>query len=162
MKNLLNSKHVPVGVITALITGFVWLALLKRFGHMSLNAIEPWILPLVVVLTMIGLSIGLIGKRNGNTPLKIFFSTLFSTGLGAFAMLPLVAIIVLPLGKLAEWVGLIDRSTLSSEVASTLVTSAMLVMWLMFGTALGSMLSFVTIKKTKQMEIQRQASEHGL
>ena len=162
MKNLLNSKHVPVGVITALITGFVWLALLKRFGHMSLNAIEPWILPLVVVLTIIGLSVGLVGKRNGNPPLKIIFSTLFSTGLGAFAMLPLVVMIVLPLGKLAEWVGLVDRSTISSQVASTLVTSAMLVMWLIVGTLIGSMLSFVTIKKTKQLEIQRQASEQGL
>ena len=162
MKNLLNSKHVPVGVITALLTGFVWLALLKRFGHMSLNAIEPWMLPLVVVLTIIGLSVGLIGKRNGNSPLKILFSTLFSTGLGAFAMLPLVVIIVLPLGKLAEWIGLIDRSTISSQVASTVVTIAMLVMWLIVGTAIGIMLLFVTIKKSKQVEIQRQASEHGL
>ena len=162
MKNMLNSKHVPVGVITALLTGFIWVALLKRYGHMSLNAIEPWILPLVLVLTIIGLSVGLVGKRNGNTPLKILFSTLFSTGLGAFAMLPLVVIIVLPLGKLAEWIGLVDRSTISSEVASTLVTSAMLVMWLIVGTAIGSMLLFVSIKKTKQVEIQRQASEHGL
>jgi hypothetical protein len=162
MKNMLNSKHVPVGVITALLTGFIWVALLKRYGHMSLNSIEPWILPLVLVLTIIGLSVGLVGKRNGNTPLKILFSTLFSTGLGAFAMLPLVVIIVLPLGKLAEWIGLVDRSTISSEVASTLVTSAMLVMWLIVGTAIGSMLLFVSIKKTKQVEIQRQASEHGL
>jgi DNA-binding CsgD family transcriptional regulator/F0F1-type ATP synthase assembly protein I len=162
MKNLLNSKHVAVGVITALITGFVWLALLKRFGHVSLNSIEPWILPLVIILTIIGLCVGLVGKRNGNTPLKVWFSTLLSTGLGAFAMLPLVVIIVLPLGKLAEWVGLVDRSTISSGVASTLVTSAMLIMWLIVGTLIGSMLSFVTIKKTKQVEIQRQAPEHGL
>ncbi|HEY5140083.1 MAG TPA: hypothetical protein VIJ25_12315, partial [Methylococcales bacterium] len=63
---------------------------------------------------------------------------------------------------LAEWIGLVDRSTISSEVASTLVTSAMLVMWLIVGTAIGSMLSVVTIKRTKQVEIQRQASEHGL
>lgn len=102
------------------------------------------------------------GKRNGNTPLKVVFSTLFSTGLGAFAMLPLVVIVFLPLGKLAEWVGLVDRATISSEVSSALVTSAMLFMWLIVGIAIGSMLSFVSIKKTRPVEIQRQAPENSV
>ncbi len=83
-------------------------------------------------------------------------------GLGAFAMLPLAAFLIVPLGKLAEWIGLVDRTTISSATASTLLTSGMLVMWLIVGDVFGIMLSLVTIKRTRQVEIQRQASEHGL
>ena len=82
--------------------------------------------------------------------------------LGAFAMLPLAAFVIVPLGKLAEWIGLVDRTTISSATASTLLTSGILVMWLIVGDVFGIMLSVVTIKRTWQVEIQRQASEHGL
>lgn len=162
MKNLLNTKHVFVGVITALFTGFLWVALLRRFGHMSLDALRPWVLPLVVILALIGLSVGLVGKRNGNSLLKVYFSTLFGTGLGAFAMLPLTALVVYPLGKLAEWLGLVNRAAISNDVASTLVYVAMIIMWLIVGTAIGTMLLYVAIKRPKQADIQSHAHQHGL
>lgn len=112
MKNLLNTKYAPAGMMAALLAGIIWVTLLRRFGHVSLNVIGPWIVPLAVILAIIGLSVGLIGKRNDNQPGKVFFSTLFSAGLGAFSMLPLTAIVALPLGKLAERLGLINRAAI--------------------------------------------------
>jgi DNA-binding CsgD family transcriptional regulator len=162
MKNLLNTKHIPVGVLTALFTGFLGIALLGRYGHVSLSAIEPWVLPLVIILALIGISVGLMGKRKGDNPGKVFFSTLFGTGLGAFAMLPLTVIIAVPLGKLAERLGLINRAAMPSYLASMLVITSMLVMWLIVGTVVGSMLLYVTVKRPGQADIQRHAAEHGL
>jgi DNA-binding CsgD family transcriptional regulator len=150
MKNLLNSKHVLVGVTTALFTGFVWIVLMKRFGHTSPDEIKPWILPLFVIMTAIGLAVGLTGKRNGNSLLKVCFSALFGTGLGSLAMLPLTVVIVYPIGKLAEWLGLVDRATIPNGVAETLVYGSMLGFWLIVGIITGIMLLFLTIKKTRE------------
>ena len=162
MKNLLNTKHVLVGVITALFTGFLWVILLRYFGQLSLNDIKAWIVPLIVICAIIGLSIGFIGKRNGNTLLKVGFSTLFGTGLSPIAILPLMRFIVLPVGKLAEWIGLIDPSTMSSEVATTLAIITMTTLWLVVGITIGIMFLFVTIKKPEQKVSQTPAPEHPL
>ncbi len=162
MKNLLNTMHVPVGVVAALFTGFVWVALLRRFGHMSLDAIKPWIVPLVIVLTLIGLTIGLLGKRNGNSSVKVIFSTLFGTGFGAFAMLPLVGFVVYPFVKFLEWLGLVDRSIISNDVSSVLVYVIMLIAWLIVGIAIGAMLLHITIGKSQHTDIQRRVSEHSM
>jgi len=153
MKNLFNTRHVPVGVITALITGFLWLALLMRFGHASPDAVKPWSLPLIIALTMIGVSVGLIGKRSGNTAGKVFLSTLFGTGLGSVVMLPLTVILVYPLGKLIEWIGLVNRSAIPDDVASALLYIAMLVFWLIVGSAVGTTLLRVSFKKPLQVNI---------
>jgi DNA-binding CsgD family transcriptional regulator len=160
MKNLLSTKHVLVAMITALITGFVWVTILQHFGHMSSDAVKPWILPLAVVLAVIGLSVGLAGKRNGNSLLKIGLSTLFGTGLGAFAMIPLTGLVLYPLAKFAEWLGLIDRSAISTDVTSTLVIVAMIVMWLVVGAGIGIMLLSVTSKRPEQGISQTPAAEH--
>ncbi len=162
MKNLLSTKHVPVGVFTALCTGFVGVALLQRFGHNPPDAIMPWVLPLAVILMIIGLAVGLVGKRNSNAPGKVLFSAFFGTCLGAFAMLPLTVIVALPLGKLAERLGLVDRAAMSSDVASMLVIVSMLVMWLLVGIAVGTLLLYVTVKRPGQPDVQNYASEHGL
>jgi len=162
MKNLLNSKHVLTGVIAALMAGFLWVALLRRFGHVSLEAILPWLPPLIVLLAIIGFSVGLTGKRNGNSLLNIFFSALIGTGLGSFVMLPLVAIVVYPLAKLAEWLGLVNRAAISNDIASALLYVAMMVIWLIVGTAVGAMLLFITVKRQKQADIQGHVPEHGL
>jgi len=161
MKNLFVTMHVLVGVITALFTGFLWITVFRHFGHMSLEAIMPWIVPLVVILTVLGLSIGLVGRRNGGTLPKVFFGTLFGTGFGAFAMIPLVGFVVYPLGKFVEWLGLIDRSAISTDVASTLIIAAMLIMWLIAGIAAGIVALRITIKKPKTADLQRHGSEHG-
>jgi DNA-binding CsgD family transcriptional regulator len=147
MKNILNTKHVLVGVITALFTGFSWVAMFRYFVHMSPDDIKASIVPLIIIWAMIGLSIGLIGKRNGNTLLKVGFSTLFGAGLSPISILPLMGFVVLPLGKLAEWMGFINRSTMSSDVSTTLAITVMMAIWLIVGTAMGTMLLFLTIKK---------------
>jgi DNA-binding CsgD family transcriptional regulator len=149
MKNVF-SKHVLVGVMASLLTGYVWITVFRHFGHMSLNSIVPWIAPLVIILVLIGLSVGLIGKRNGNSLLKVFFSSLFGTGTSAFAMIPIIGLVVYPLAKLLEWLGLIDRSAISTSVTSAAVIVAMIIVWLVVGTAIGILLLSVTIKKSKQ------------
>ncbi len=161
MKNLLN-KHVLVGVMAALLTGFLWVSAFRHFGHMSLQSIEPWIAPLIVVLVLVGLAVGLVGKRNENGLGKVFFSTLLGAGVGAFAMIPLVGFVVYPLAKLAEWLGLLNRSAVPTEVTSALVIVAMLVLWLLVGVAVGIMSLAITIKGPAQAEVRRHASEHGL
>lgn len=162
MKNLLNTSHVPVGVITALFTGFLWVALFRYFVHMSMDEIKPWIVPLMVIWAMSGLTVGLIGKRNDNTLLKVCFSTLFGTGSTPITILPLMGFVVLPLGKFAEWLGLIDRSAMSNDMATILAIIAMIILWLVVGIAIGVILLFLTIKKPRQADTQRPASEHGL
>jgi len=162
MKNLLNTGHVPVGVTTALFTGFLWVAMLRRYGHMSLDEIKPWVVPLVVMLAMIGLSVGLAGKRNGNTLLKVGLSTLFGTGLSPIAILPTMGMVVLPVGKLAERIGLINLSAISRDVATTLAIIAMLAIWLVLGIIAGIVLLSVTIQKPAHKASQMAAPEGRL
>jgi DNA-binding CsgD family transcriptional regulator len=162
MKNLLNTKHVLVGVITALFTGFLWVILLRHFGHMSVEDIKAWIAPVIVIWAIIGLSVGFIGKRNGNTLLKVGFSTLSGTGLSPITILPLMGFVVFPVGKFAEWIGLIDPSTMSRDVATTLAITAMITVWLVVGITIGIMFLFVTIQKPEQKVSQTPAPEHRL
>ncbi len=162
MKNILNTKHVFMGLITALSAGFLWVSMLIYFGGVSLNEVRAWVVPLIVILAIIGLSVGFFGKRNGSTLRKVFFSALFGTGLSPFAIIPLMIIVVLPLGKLAVQFGLIDPSTMSRDVATMLGITAMLAIWLVVGITIGITLLFVTIKKPARMDIQRHATEHGL
>jgi DNA-binding CsgD family transcriptional regulator len=159
MKNLLNTKHTLLGVITALFTGFLWIAMLRRFGHMSLNDIKTWIVPLIFIWAMIGLSVGFMGKRNANTLRKVCFSTIFGTGLSPLTILPLMGFVVLPVGKFAERIGLMDPSTMSRDVATTLAGTAMLTLWLVLGITVGSMLLFVTITKPTQRVSQMTVPE---
>lgn len=162
MKNLLNSKHVLTGMITAFLTGLVWVSILLYSHSLSPNEIKVWLAPLIVVWAIIGLSIGLVGKRSCNTVRKVFSSTLLGTGLSPFAIIPLMVVVVLPVGKLAEWFGLIDPSTMSKDVATTLAIIAMAGLWLIVGITVGIVLLFVTIKKPEQTVIQPHVSEHGL
>ncbi len=162
MKNLLNTKHILVGVFTALFAGFLWVAMLIYFGNISLNEIRAWVVSLIVILVIIGLSVGMIGKRNDSTLQKVFFSALSGAALSPFTIIPLMIIVVLPLGKLAAQFGLIDPSTMPGDVATMLGITAMIAIWLVVGITIGITLLFVTIKKPEQIGIQRQASEHGL
>ncbi|HEX6271197.1 MAG TPA: hypothetical protein VFZ43_13240 [Anaerolineales bacterium] len=119
-------------------------------------------MPFIFISVIIGLSVGLVGKRNGNTLRKIFFSTMFGTGLSPFLIVPLMIIVVLPLGKLAEWFGLIDPLTMSKEVATVLTAITIIAIWLVIGITIGVTLLFVTITKPKRMENHRHATENGL
>lgn len=162
MKNLLNTKHVPVGVITALFTGLVWVAMFRYFVNMSLEDIQAWIVPSMVAWALIGLFVGLIAKRNGNTPLKVWFATLVGTGFSPITILPLMGFVVLPVAKFIRWIGLLDPSTMPSEVGYTLAATAMLLVWLVVATTIGIVLLFVTIKKPEQKFSQTPMPEHHL
>ncbi|HEY3310271.1 MAG TPA: helix-turn-helix transcriptional regulator [Anaerolineales bacterium] len=147
MENILGSKHVPVGVATAIATGLTWIALLAKFGHMPAEDIKMWIIPEIAIWIMIGLVVGLNGKRNGNRLKKVCFGSLAGTGISPFAVLPLMGFVVLPIGKSIEWLGLINLSSMPREVASNLAIAAMLILWLLVGTTVGSLLLFITINK---------------
>ena len=162
MKNLLINRHVVAGVLTALFTGAMWIVLMRRFGHMSLEDISIWSIPLIAAWAAIGLSIGLVGRRNGSTPLRVSVGTLLGTGSSPIAILPLMGFVVLPLGKLAEWMGLFDRAALSKDAATTLAIIAMITIWLFLGIAIGVMSLFVSIRKPGQSMLQTSASEHRL
>ena len=162
MKNVLRSKQVLAGVITALLTGSVWVSALLASHTLSFNEIQLWIMPLVVIWAAIGLSIGLVGRRTGNSPGKVFVSTWIGTGLSPFAIIPLMFIIVLPLGKLAERLGFIDPATMSSDLAAALAMTAMTGLWLVVGIIFGIVMLFVTLKKPEQTVMQVQGLEQGL
>jgi hypothetical protein len=159
MKNLLSAKHVFVGMATALFAGFFWVFfLINNNGELSLAADDFTIfkIPLIIILVMIGLTVGAIGKQRGETPLKVFFSVLLGTSLSPFAVMPLIFIAVMTLGKLVTEFGIIDPSTMPSKVASDLAMTAMLITWLVVGIIIGVTLLFVTIKisikRPQQME----------
>lgn len=97
-----------------------------------------------------------------NTLRKVFFSTLRGTGFSPFLIIPLMIMVVLPLGKLAEWFGLIDPATMPGEVATILGMIAMMAIWLIIGLAIGITLLFVTMVKPERMDNHLHATEHGL
>ena len=80
MKDLLNSRHVLVGVGTALLAGLLWVSVLLFFQGMPVGEIKRWVVPLAAVWVVLGLTVGAVGKRVGSTPVKVFFSTLLGTG----------------------------------------------------------------------------------
>jgi len=160
MKNLLNSMHIPAGVGAALLTGFGWVVMFRYAVNMSMNDIQTWIVPSMVIWAMIGLFVGLLAKRIGNSPLKVWFTTMLGTGFSPITILPLMGFVALPVGKFLEWLGLIDRATISNDAAEILAITAMLMIWLVVGTTLGSMLLFVAIKKPDQKIFQTPVPEH--
>jgi DNA-binding CsgD family transcriptional regulator len=161
MKSLMNSKHVSLGVFTALSTGFLWVLSMIYSQTIPPYEFKGLTVPLIVIWAMIGLSVGLIGKGNDNTLRRVFFSALIGTGLSPFLIIPLMFIVVLPLGKLAAWFGLIDPATMPSEVATVLAAIIMLAIWLIVGLTIGITLLFVTIKKLEPPMVQPHASENG-
>ena len=162
MKKLLISKHVLVGVITTLFTGLLWTSALLYSQYLFLGEIKAWIAPLITVWVIIGLTIGLIGKRFGNTLRRVFFSALFGAGLSPFTIIPLLMFVVLTIGKMAEWFGLIDPATMPNDVATNLAMIAMITIWLFAGLFIGIMLLFLTFKKPEQASVQAQISEQSL
>lgn len=154
MKAFLNSKHILAGMLTSLLAGIGWISVLLFSHRLSLSEIKPWIAPLIIIWVIIGLAIGFIGKRNDVTLRKIIPSTLFGTGLSPLTIIPLMMLVVLPVGKLTERIGLIDPSTIASGVAIMWTAAIMIVLWLMVAIIIGTVLLFVTFKKSKRGDIQ--------
>lgn len=162
MKTLLFSKHVLAGVMTAFFTGAMWVSALLYSQSLFPSEIKAWIAPLIAVWAIIGLTIGLVGKLYGNTLRRVFFSALFGAGLSPFTVIPLMMFVVLPIGKAAEWFGLIDPATMPNNVATNLTMMAMMTIWLFAGLFIGITLLFLTFQKPEQAGIQTQVSERSL
>ena len=155
MKNLLSAKHVFTGMATALLAGFLWVFfLINNNGDLSLSADDftAFTIPLIIILAMIGLTVGVIGKQKNITLLKTFLSVLIGTGLSPFAVIPLMIIFVMPIEKLAA------KLEMSDKFASDLAMAVMITLWLIAGITIGITLLFVSIKKTQQIDNQSQAS----
>lgn len=155
MKNLLTSKHVLVGVLTALFTDAMWIAALLYSQWLFPNEVKAWVVPLIIAWVMTGLTIGLVGKRYGATLQRVFFSTLFGAGLSPFMIIPLMIFVVLPIGGVAEWLGMIDPATMPNDVATNLTTIAMITIWFLVGILIGIMLLFLTFRKPEQASAQQ-------
>ena len=162
MKAVSNFKHIPVGVATTLITGFIWIFLLDHFGTMSPDSIRPWIAPVAVILALIGLCVGLMGKHRGNTLLKVGVSALLGSGLSPITILPLMGFVVLPLGKLAEKMGLINAATMPRDTADTLAIIAFIGVWLISGTAIGILTTVISFNKTQSVKAPGRMTEQSL
>lgn len=157
MKTFLNS--IFVGTITSLITGFLWLLALS--SQLLPNQIKTFIVPLIIIWLIIGFLVGLVGRRHDISLLKVSLSTLCGTGISPFVIIPIMLAVVLPIGYFAESLGLIDPSTMPSDVAYTISSIAMITIWLIAGATIGIMWLFVTFKKTKTPLAQSHAAENG-
>lgn len=162
MKKLLTSKHILVGVTTTLVTGTMWVSALLYSRSVFPSEIKAWVAPLIIVWFIIGLTIGLVGKRYGTTPQRVFFSTLFGAGLSPFTIIPLMMFVVIPIGKLAEWFGMIDPATMPNDIATNLTMIAMIAIWLVVGIFIGTTLLFLAFKKPEQASVQAKISEQSL
>lgn len=159
MKNLLNSKHLLVGTTTALVTGFLWLFALS--SQLMPNQIKIFIMPLIITWLIIGFLVGLIGKHRGNTLIKVGFSALLGTGLSPLTIIPLMFAVVLPIGYFAERLGLIDPSTMPSDVAYTITSIIMITIWLVVGVTIG-IVAIGDIKKPEPPIVHPYVSENSL
>ena len=183
MKNLLSSKHIFTGMLTALLTGCAWMATLWYLSpcqsgagfdgsactRVSLfHSIQAWWIPPLILTAallawvLLGLAIGLVGKHNSSTLNRVFASSLLGTGLSPLTILPLMLAVVHPVGKLAESVGLLGPATMSNDTTYLLAMSAMTGLWLVVGIAVGIVILFVPTKKTEQAALQPRGSEQGL
>ena len=146
MKNLMQSKHVFVGIVAALLTGFLWVAILEYSGNLSVEDFTVFTIPLILVLAMIGLIVGAIGKQRGETFLKVLFGVIFGTGLSPFTVIPLMMFVVMPICRLVANLGIIDPSTIPGKIASTVAMSIMMMLWLVVSITLGIVLLLLSIK----------------
>ncbi|HEX6270990.1 MAG TPA: hypothetical protein VFZ43_12190, partial [Anaerolineales bacterium] len=49
MKNLLSTKHVPIGITTGLLVGLLWIAMLMYFQIMPLDEIKRLSMPFIFI-----------------------------------------------------------------------------------------------------------------
>lgn len=157
MKSLLKSKHILVSIVTALLVGFLWIAILEHTMGLSVDDFTLFAVPLLIVLAMIGAIVGAIGKQRGKTLLKVLLSVLFGTGLSPLTVIPLMMFVVIPIGRFVANLGLIDPSTISGEIASTMAMGIMITLWLAVSIILGIVLLPLSINY--QIDNQSQSVE---
>lgn len=162
MKSFMNSKPVFVAMLTALVAGSLWIFGLIRSALIFPSEIKPWLAPLILVWAAIGLSVGFIAKHNNLSLRRVFFGALFGAGLSPLTIYPLMMYVLLPIGKLAQWLGFIDPSRMANDVATRLGMIAMIAIWLLVGSSLGVVSLFLTIIKPEPKVVQTHLSEHSL
>ena len=150
MKKLWHSKHIRVGALSAIFAGALWIFALISSATILPHEIFTWTLPMIIVWALTGSTLGYTGERSGFSLRRVFFSALLGTGLSVFAIIPFMLKVVVPVGKLAERLHLIDPSTMQGDVATAMAIVVMLVIWLFGGLSLGNGLLFLTIKHPEQ------------
>lgn len=153
MKKLF-SQHVLVSILTALFTGATLVGVLLYTQSLLFYEIKPWLVALIITWAGIGLAVGVTGKHFGVTPRRVVFDTLLGTAMGLLMIMPLIWSVVLPLGYLAEGLGIIDPATMPGAVADNLVAILMLTIWLVVGSGIGVALLFLTFRKPEQVVAQ--------
>lgn len=112
--------------IATLLTGILWVAVLKYSGNLSTEDFKVFTIPLLIVLVLGGLSVGVIGKQRGESLLKVIGSAVFGAGLSPFMIIPLMMFMVIPIGRLVANFGVFDPSTIPAETASNIAMSIMI------------------------------------
>jgi DNA-binding CsgD family transcriptional regulator len=161
MKTSRKINYILAGTASASLTGLLWLAAFRRFGNMPTADIRTWILPLIVTWALIGLLVGLTGRRAGRRPLRVAIATALGTGIAPVAILPIMGFVVLPIGKLAEAFGLIDPARIQRDAASTLVVLMMLAIWLLLAVVVGYAFLYLGIRKLAGSDTQVAAGERA-
>lgn len=157
MKTVLNARHVLAGIVAAVLAGMVWIGIMLAI-RTPRDELLPWVLPSFFVWVLLGLTVGLIGRRIGNSLLKVAFSAMVGAGFAPLTILPMMGMVVLPLGKIAEALGLVNRAALSDAAIMAIVITCMLLVWLVVGTLIGSVLLFISIHRPGQKVAQLSVS----
>lgn len=146
------SKHVLAGIASALLAGLLWAGLFVYSGDAP--AIRQLSAPIIVILPTIGAVVGLIGRRSNCNLYRVVFSTLLGVALSPLGIIPIMTVIVLPLGNIATQFGIINPATIPSGLATLWAIIIMTAVWFVFGISMGVMLLFLTIRKPSQMDNQ--------
>lgn len=152
MIKLFFTRQALIGISAALLIGMCGLFGLNRFGHASISSLAPWVLPLFAALTLLGLTVGTVGKLTRKTGVRIFISSLFGTGAGGVLMLPVTGFVIYPLVKLFIQMGLINRPAIPTSITEVLLIFAMIMVWLAVGVLVG-VLPLVIIPGERRMRV---------
>jgi DNA-binding CsgD family transcriptional regulator len=158
MKTLM-SRTVSGAIVTALLTGLAWISALIHTQNLYLYEVKPWIRWLLLIWIVIGLTIGLMGKYYGNSFRRVVFSTIIAVGLSPLTIVPIILSILLPIGRIADKIGLIDAAQIPGSVATQLTTIVMIAIWLFVAIIIGVVLLFLTIRKPAKRIVPTQAEQ---
>jgi DNA-binding CsgD family transcriptional regulator len=147
MKNTANFKRAFVGIITIIIAVLLWGFVWKYSPNLSI--------PLVTVLATSGVIVGLIGKKQGQSSLKVLFSVVVGTGLSPFIAIPLMALAVFPLGTIAVNLGILDLSRFSTETATNLAMGILFSLWMISSIGFGVVLLKIFISRSSHGKLER-------
>lgn len=158
MKALI-SKHVLVGMATAVFTGLAWVFALIYSQKLFMDEVRPWNAFFIAVWAVGGLTLGLVGKCYKNTLKRVFFATFLGVGLSPLTIIPLMLSVVLPIGRIAERFGVINASTMPGTVATKLTIITMITIWLFASLVIGVLSLFLNLKKPENSILPTQAGQ---